>query len=333
MGESMKEALYYKRLEDRNLKCLLCPQGCVIAEGKVGICRVRKNTGGVLYSLIYAEVASVANDPIEKKPLYHFYPGSHILSFGTYGCNLSCGFCQNWQISQSTAPTQSMTPQAAVELARQSQSLGIAYTYNEPFIWFEYVLDTARLAKAVGLKNVLVTNGEVNREPLLELLPYIDAMNIDLKSINESFYRKYCRGKLSPVLDTIKTAHGQCHIEITNLIIPGLNDSQEEIGQLVDWVASLSVDIPLHFSRYFPQHKFTEPPTPTDTLFWARKLATDKLKYVYIGNLVDGDYSNTLCPGCGKVVITRQGYRILNNLIETGRCSRCNEPIPVVGSN
>jgi pyruvate formate lyase activating enzyme len=304
----------------------------VIKEGKVGVCRVRKNTGGVLYSLIYAEVTSFANDPIEKKPLYHFYPGSDILSFGTYGCNLSCGFCQNWQISQATAPTQTISPQAAVKLIKQYHSIGIAYTYNEPFIWYEYVLDTAKLARASGLKNVLVTNGQVNQEPLLELLPYIDAMNIDLKSINDTFYRQHCQGRLSSTLNTIQTAHERCHIEVTNLLIPGLNDTEEEIVALVDWLADLRPDIPLHFSRYFPQYKYNQPPTPTDTLLKARELARDKLKFVYIGNVAGREYNSTFCPGCGEVVIARDGYRILNNLVKDGKCFSCGEAIPIVGS-
>jgi pyruvate formate lyase activating enzyme len=328
----MKEALYYKQLEDERIKCLLCPQGCVIREGKAGVCLVRKNSDGILYSLIYAEVASIANDPIEKKPLYHFYPGSYILSFGTYGCNLSCGFCQNWQLSQNVAPTRTISPQAAVKLARQHNSLGIAYTYNEPFIWYEYVLDTAKLAHAEGLKNVLVTNGEVNREPLLEILPYIDAMNIDLKSIKDSFYRKECSGKLSPVLDTIQIAHEQCHVEVTNLIIPELNDTQEEIVQLIDWLADISPEIPLHFSRYFPHHRFNQSPTPTDTLFKARELAQQKLKFVYLGNLGGGEFNHTYCPGCGKRVIKREGYSVPHNLVKNGRCSLCDEPIPIVES-
>ncbi len=328
----MKEALYYQPLEDKHIKCRLCPQGCVIGEEKLGVCRVRKNIGGALYSLIYAEVASIANDPIEKKPLYHFYPGNSILSFGTYGCNLSCGFCQNWQLSQTTAPTQTISPEVAVALARQHHSLGIAYTYNEPFIWYEYVLDTARSIQAEGFKNVLVTNGEVNQAPLRELLPYIDAMNIDLKSINDAFYRKFCSGSVSPVLDTIQTAHEQCHIEITNLIIPGLNDAEEEIVQLVDWLADLRTDIPLHFSRYYPQYKFNQPATPAATLLKARKLAREKLKFVYIGNMTDGEYSNTFCPGCGEALIIRDGYRVLNNLVKGGRCPECDEQVSVVGS-
>ncbi len=328
----MKEARYYQPLEDKRIKCLLCPQGCVIGEEKVGVCRVRKNIDGVLYSLIYAEVSSIANDPIEKKPLYHYYPGSHVLSFGTYGCNLSCVFCQNWQISQTTAPTQTIKPEAAVELARQYNSLGIAYTYNEPFMWYEYVLDTAKLIKASGLKNVLVTNGEVNQNPLREILPHIDALNIDLKSINDAFYRKFCSGPISPVLDTIQTAHEQCHIEITNLIIPGLNDSEEEIVQLVDWVADLGSDIPLHFSRYFPQYKLHQPQTPTATLLKARELAQERLKFVYIGNMPDGEYSNTLCPGCDAALITRSGYRVLSNVVSADQCPSCGEQVPVVGS-
>jgi pyruvate formate lyase activating enzyme len=328
----MKKALYYKTLADGRIKCLLCPHACLIGAGQVGLCGVRENKNGVLYSLVYAKATSIANDPIEKKPLYHFYPGSYILSFGSYGCNLRCGFCQNWQISQKEAPYKNIIPQQALELALQSDSLGIAYTYNEPFMSYEYVLETAKLLRTKGLKNVLVTNGEVNQEPLLEILPYIDAMNIDLKAFNEAFYHKYCGGKLSPVLDTIRLSYERCHIEITNLIIPGLNDHETEITQMVDWLADLRSDIPLHFSRYFPHYKFDQEPTPISRLLRARELAQKKLKYVYIGNIDSEEYNSTFCPGCKKALIVRDGYRILNNLIKNNCCPECGAEIPIVGS-
>jgi len=282
-----KEALFYESLSDGKVHCLLCPQSCQISEGKVGICRVRKNTKGKLYSLIYGQITSIALDPIEKKPLYHYHPGKYIMSVGTKGCNLACPYCQNWSISQNNlTQTESITSQELVKKSKQTKSFGIAYTYNEPFIWYEFVLDTARLAKKEELENVLVTNGFVNPEPLEKIIPFIDAMNIDLKSMDDEFYRKFCRGKLDPVLETIKRAHKSCHIEITNLIIPTLNDSEDNFTRLVDWIFdNLGADVPLHFSRYFPCYKMDIPPTPIDTLKKAEQIARKKLKYVYLGNI------------------------------------------------
>ena len=327
----MKEALFYHKQGER-LKCELCPHGCLIADGGVGICRVRKNVQGTLYSLIYGRVSSVAMDPIEKKPLYHFYPGRGILSLGTFGCNFACPFCQNWRISQQEAPTEPLEPEAAVELAQRHGSIGLAYTYNEPFIWYEYVLETARLIRQAGMVNVLVTNGYVSEEPLRQILPYIDALNIDLKAIRQEFYQKVCLGKLAPVQRTIQLSAGRCHIELTNLVIPGLNDTEEEISQLVDWVAAISPDIPLHFSRYFPQYKLDNPLTPTQTLLRAREIAQRKLKFVYLGNMPEVDYNSTFCPGCGQRVITRQGYNIRDIKVKNSQCALCQTPIPVVGS-
>lgn len=328
----MHKALYYESLADKGVHCLLCPQACSIAEGKRGICWGRCNLGGELYSEFYAQTTSLANDPIEKKPLYHFYPGRDIISIGANGCNLRCRFCQNWSISQDRASTQCLSPQAAVEVAQRHQSLGIAYTYSEPLIWYEYVLDTARLARAAGLKNVLVTNGFINEKPLRRLLPYIDAMNIDLKSIRDEFYRRYCSGRLEPVLKTIQIAQAACHIELTNLIIPGLNDSQEDLMGLIDWVAALNPGIPLHFSRYFPCYKLEAPPTPLATLDQARRQAQAKLKYVYLGNVADEESNCTFCPHCGQRLIRRRGYRILEQLVRNQQCPACQTPIPVVGS-
>lgn len=282
-----KEALYYEILPSGKIHCLLCPQSCVIDQDKTGFCRVRKNIQGKLYTLIYGQATSVALDPIEKKPLYHYHPGEFILSVGTKGCNFACPFCQNWSISQDdSAETAIITPQELIEKAKELDSFGIAYTYNEPFIWYEFVLEAAEMAKSVGLENVLVTNGYVNLKPLEEILPFISAMNIDLKSIDEEFYHKICKGHLNPVLGVIKRSHESCHIELTNLVIPTLNDSEDSLKRLVDWVYdNLGADVPLHFSRYFPSYQMDFPPTPIDTLKKAHDIAKKKLKFVYLGNV------------------------------------------------
>jgi len=285
----VKEALYYKKLNNDFVQCLLCPKLCKIKEGKSGFCGVRENIGNKLFSNIYSRVSSQGMDPIEKKPLYHFYPGSLILSLGTIGCNFACPFCQNWQISQEhNVPTQNMSPSEAVEKALERSSVGIAYTYSEPMIWYEYVMDTAKLAKEKGLKNVLVTNGYINEKPLKELLPFIDAMNIDLKAFDEKFYKEICKGDLGTVLKTIKIASTSCHIEITNLVIPGFNDTTKHFENLVNWIKeNIGADIPLHFSRYFPHYKMkTSSATPIETLEQAYEIAKRKLRYVYLGNIV-----------------------------------------------
>jgi len=283
----MHEALYYEKLGDKKVRCHLCPYECIIADGKKGACGVRINKSGTLFSEVYGKTTSIALDPIEKKPLYHYHPGEHILSLGTKGCNLHCEFCQNWHISQELdAPTRAITSEEIIEKAKEAGSFGIAYTYNEPFIWYEFVLDTAKLARKNGLENVLVTNGFVNMAPLEEILPFIDAMNIDLKSFNEEFYSKICKGKLRPVLDVIRRSAKSCHVELTTLIIPTLNDSEEELTQLVDWIYdNVGPEVPLHFSRYFPCYKMTLPPTPIETLKMAERIAKGKLKHVYLGNV------------------------------------------------
>lgn len=286
----MHEAMFYHPKEKGLLFCELCPKGCSIWEGQKGFCRVRENRHGVLYTLNYGKVSSSALDPMEKKPLYHFYPGTLILSLGTVGCNLRCGFCQNWQIAQGDPPTQNLTPGEAVELALEQRAkglpcTGLAYTYSEPFMWYEYVYDTSRLAREAGLKNVLVTNGYVREEPLIKLLPYIDAMNIDVKGFTDSYYRENCAGQLEPVKRTVEIAQERCHVELTTLLVPGLNDSPEEIEELVAWVASLNPAIPVHFSRYFPNYKFDLPPTPLKTMEQAWEIAKKKLKYVHLGNV------------------------------------------------
>ncbi len=280
--------MHCELLEEGKVRCLLCPHFCLLKKGQKGKCGVRQNQNSRLYSLIYAEATSVALDPIEKKPLYHFHPGSFILSLGTKGCNLKCPWCQNWSISQGdlNCPTEKLTPKEAVDKAKELGSFGIAYTYNEPFIWYEFVYDTARLAHQEGLNNVLVTNGYVNQKPLEEIIGFIDAMNIDIKSMESNFYQKYCQGKLAPVLNTAEFAAKRCHIEITNLIIPALNDKEENFRKLTDWIAQkLGRDTPLHFSRYFPCYKMDIAPTPIETLKEAALIAREKLRYVYMGNV------------------------------------------------
>jgi len=283
----MKEALYYEPLSGLRVHCHLCPNECVISDGKHGNCGVRINKGGILYSEVYNKTTGISLDPIEKKPLYHYHPGEKILSLGAKGCNFHCLFCQNWHISQELdAPTQDITSAQVIEKAKFHKSFGIAYTYNEPFIWYEFVLETAKLARRNGLKNVLVTNGYVNMAPLEGMLPFIDAMNIDIKSFDEDFYMKICSGRLKPILEVIKRSAKSCHVELTNLIIPTLNDSKESVEKMVNWISdNLGDETPLHLSRYFPSYKMDLPATPVETLRMAERIAKAKLKYVYLGNV------------------------------------------------
>jgi len=270
-------------------RCLLCPHECLIIEDNTGLCRARKNISGELFSLSYGKLACVNLDPIEKKPLKHFYPGTKIMSFGSFGCNFRCSFCQNWQISQSDEsiiPLQELSSEEASKLALTQNSIGAAYTYNEPLINFEWVLETAQKVKSKNGKNVLVTNAYANPQPLDDLLGFIDAANIDVKAFTESFYRKYCGGSLRKVIGSVeKFAQKSVHIEITTLLIPGENDSVEEISKLVDWLAGINAEIPLHFSKYFPSYKLELEPTPIDILQRAADIASKKLKYVYLGNV------------------------------------------------
>jgi len=287
-----KLALYYKTIENSKVQCHLCPHNCIIKPDGVGVCRARRNINGELYSLNYGKVTSIALDPIEKKPLYRFHPGSMILSAGTFGCNLKCFFCQNWSIAHDNKAGSyaiDVKPGELVNKAMETRNrgnIGIAYTYNEPSIWFEYVYDTARLAKKEGLVNVLVTNGYISIEPLMDLLPFIDAVNIDVKAFTASFYSKICGAVIENVKETVEICSKNCHVEITTLVIPGLNDSLEEIEELSKWLSSISPEIPLHLSRFFPNYRMTDkPPTPVETLKKARDKALKWLKFVYLGNV------------------------------------------------
>ncbi len=327
----MKEALFYKPLSQKKVKCLLCPKGCIIKDGERGDCRARLNINGILYTLNYEKITSIAYDPIEKKPLYHFLPGAHILSIGTFGCNFYCPFCQNWEISQATerdVPVRHLSVEDLVAYAREYNSCGVAFTYNEPSIWFEYIKDAAPLIKDKGLKVVLVTNGYINPIPQKEILPYIDAMNIDLKAFTDDFYIKYTGGHLLPVLNSIERAKSSgIHVEITNLLISGLNDSEAEIRAMVDWVYHLDPSIPLHFSRYFPAYKMNRPPTPVSTIEMAYNIAKEKLPYVYMGNVWSQEGNTTYCRHCGKPIIVREGYNITSYNIENGKCKFCGREV------
>ena len=320
----MKEAAHWEKLEGGKVGCRLCPHRCTIADGRSGLCRVRANHGGVLYSEIYGQVTSVAMDPIEKKPLYHFHPGTHILSLGTRGCNFACQFCQNWSISQGDPGTSRLTGEAAVQAALRDESVGIAYTYNEPLIWFEYVLDTARLAHDSGLANVLVTNGYIEPEPFAELLPLVDAINMDIKSIRPDFYTRLCRGTLAPVLANATSAARATHLEVTNLVIPGHNDSRADLADLADWIAGeLGPHVPVHLSAYFPRYKLQAQPTPPETLEEAHAIFADRLHHVYLGNVHARVGANTVCHHCGAELILRRGYATRVVGLANGQCAAC----------
>ncbi len=323
----MKEALYYNKLPDNSVQCRLCPNNCRIRIDCTGSCHSRKNLNGILYATNYAKTTSLSLDPIEKKPLYHYYPGSMILSLGANSCNLHCSFCQNYEISQSECHTHDISPEELLETLLKQDLHQVAFTYTEPFTWYEYMLDCAKLFKPHKIRIVLVTNGYINQEPLRDLLPYIDAMNIDLKSFRDEFYKNACQGKLQPVLDTICTVNGFCHIELTTLIIPGLNDGADELTNLVDFVAEVNKAIPLHFSRYYPRWKCAEPITPMETLQKAYSIAKAKLEYVYLGNIQPGDYYNTYCPDCSTLLIDRCSSHIQTDNLPEGKCLKCGKVI------
>jgi len=318
------EARYYERLENEFVKCHLCPVGCRIAPGKSGICMIRSNDGGTLYAAEYGRTVALNLDPIEKKPLYHYKPGSVILSIGPNGCNLDCIFCQNWSISQAKSAVRYISPENLTKVAGMNRSIGVAYTYTEPLIWYEYLLDSARLLKDAGLSVVVVSNAYLNEAPARELFPYVNAANFDLKSIRPEFYRQACKGKLEDVLRTIAIAREiGVHVELTNLIIPDMNDSDDDIGELVNWVAAIDPKIPLHFSRYFPHYKLDKPATPEERLEYAYQTAKQRLKYVYVGNIVGLGDQHTSCLNCNAVLVKRNGYDVDNIGLNGDKCARC----------
>lgn len=330
----MKMAKFWHKVEQGKVQCELCPHSCTIAEGRTGLCRVREAEGGELKVLGYGLLSSVNVDPIEKKPLYHFHPGTDIFSVGGWGCNFACVFCQNWTISQQVITgSQRYSPENVVAKASAAESIiGIAYTYNEPLVAFEFVQDCAELAKSRGLVNVLVTNGYIRPEPAAELLPLIDALNIDIKSMDDAFYRKHCRGSLKPVQDfAMQAREAGCHVEVTNLIIPGLNDENSQIEALAKWVrGNLGKATPLHLSAYHPQYKMKIPATPPELLERAYRICKEELLYVYLGNVWTKTGRDTECPECGAVLITRRGYATEVRGMQNGACEKCGRAIEIV---
>ncbi|QIA09620.1 AmmeMemoRadiSam system radical SAM enzyme [Draconibacterium halophilum] len=327
----MQEALFYSKTTKGQVRCELCPWNCVLSDGQTGICKVRTNHNGILVTNVYNKVAAIGSDPIEKKPLYHFHPGKNILSVGEVGCNLECSFCQNHRISQCKASEFSgfhnITSNKIVDEAQKTwNNTGIAYTYNEPFTFYEFLLDTAQLARLKGLKNVVVSNGYINAAPLQKLLPFIDAFNIDLKAFTDDFYKKYTKGKLQPVLNTLKQiAQSPAHLEITTLIIPGLNDDSSEFESMINWIATeLGENVPLHLSRYYPQYKLNAPPTPVEKLVELYDLAKQQLQHVFLGNISDQERSTTYCKNCNAQLISRNRYNTaITTLDRAGNCKKC----------
>jgi pyruvate formate lyase activating enzyme len=331
----MHKASFSSR-EEGKIRCLLCPRHCLLDEGQSGTCGVRLVQDGELVTINYGCLAAAHWDPIEKKPLYHYYPGYPVLSIGTYGCNFLCSFCQNWSLARGRPEqkTTRVTPQEVLAMLEREggpeKNLGLAYTYNEPLIWYEFVYDTARLLHEKGYRNVLVSNGYIERKPFLELLPFIDAMNIDVKAFSDSFYRRYCHGLREPVLRTVESAVRKCHVEITCLLIPTLNDDAGEQAELARWLGGLSSDLVLHYSRYFPNYKLDLPPTSPQKMLEIREIARKELNYVYLGNIDLPGSADTVCPHCGNLLVRRSGYRVSLTGLEDNSCTNCHRRIKII---
>jgi pyruvate formate lyase activating enzyme len=330
----MKEAMFYKVLQEGKVRCELCPHQCEILPGKRGICRVRENRNGILYSLNYQRLIAAHIDPIEKKPLFHFYPGSHSYSIAAIGCNFHCLHCQNWSISQVQGDVikgEEISSENIVQGALDNNCVSISYTYTEPTIYYETAYDTSKIAHNKGLKNIFVTNGYISPEALKNIAPYLDAANIDLKAINEKFYNTVCGAKLQPVLDSIKLYYQLgIWIEITTLIIPGYNDDSNELRQIARFIADIDKSIPWHVTAFYPTYKLNNTPaTPLSTLENAYTIGKEEgLKYVYQGNIGQGE--NTYCPSCGKLLVKRNFFNIKNQ-IDDGKCPFCGYKIQGIG--
>jgi pyruvate formate lyase activating enzyme len=333
-GERAFEARYYEKLEHEEIRCILCPKECRIGDRERGYCGVRENRGGLYYSLVYGQPCSLHLDPIEKKPFFHVLPGTTALSLSTVGCNMECKFCQNWQISQSRpeqAATRYMAPEAIVKQAVTARSPSIAYTYGEPVVFIEYMQDIAAVAAERGIKNLVVTSGYINDQPLRDLCRQVDAIKIDLKSFDDAYYRDICSSELRPVLDAIERVRADgVWLEIVYLMVPTLNDKPERIRAMAKWlVAHAGADVPVHFSRFFPQYRLTNlPPTPISSLERAYDISRDAgLRYVYVGNVPQHKTESTYCPSCSKRVLSRRGYRIVGIDIINGSCRFCGTRI------
>jgi len=324
-----KECLFYEKLPDKKVRCKLCPRECYIQNNSTGFCRVRKNLDGKLYSLVYSRPCTLSIDPIEKKPLFHFLPGTSCLSIATCGCNLACTFCQNYEISQGEIFGEFRSPEEIVDLAKKYKVKTIAYTYTEPTIFYEYSLDIMKLAKKEGLKNVWVSNGYINKDPIKKIIPYLDAINVDVKG-PEKLYSSLCYSSLKPVLEALLEFR-KVWIEITSLIIPTYNDSKKWVSYLSNWIKNnLGEDTPLHLSRFYPSYKLRNlEPTKISVLKELYKEAKKKLNYVYIGNVFDSKYESTYCPRCGELIVRREGYNVD---FEGSKCKKCNTEIPGVFS-
>lgn len=331
----IKEAMLYRALPERKVSCFLCNHRCTIADEKFGICGVRQNREGKLYTHVYGEVIAAHVDPIEKKPLYHFLPGTTSFSIATIGCNFQCPFCQNWQISQSSKREKEGTaghkllPEEVVLAAKNHGCQSISYTYTEPTIFFEYAYDTANLARKEGLANIFVTNGFMTPEALETMKPYLNACNVDLKSLREEFYKKICQAQLKPVLDSIRLMKKlNIWVEVTTLVVPDVNDSEEELTQIARFIAETDPDIPWHISRFHPDYQYTDSyATPLETLRKACSIGKEEgLRYIYIGNVL-GESENTLCPSCQKTLIRRQGFYVSDCKVKDSACSFCGADI------
>ncbi|MBI5182414.1 MAG: AmmeMemoRadiSam system radical SAM enzyme [Nitrospirae bacterium] len=336
----MKEAMLYERIDDRKVRCSLCSHRCIISPSKRGICGVRENKDGILYTLVYEKVVSTNIDPIEKKPFFNFYPGTRSYSIATVGCNFRCLHCQNYDISQMPKDHNGMIvgdpikAEDIVLMAEKTKCKSISYTYTEPTIFFEYAYDTARLASKKGIKNVFVTNGYMTKEALTLIKPYLDGANVDLKFFNEKTHQKICGARRDPVLETIKLMHGLgIWVEVTTLIIPTLNDSDNELRQIAEFVCSVGPEIPWHVSAFYPTYKLTDlPRTPADTLKKARQIGFDAgLRYVYTGNIIGDEGEDTYCYNCKTLLIDRYGYEILGYNIKDGHCPKCHTIVDGVG--
>lgn len=332
----MKESMFYEKLKEGRVRCFLCAHRCLIGEGKRGICAVRENKDGVLYSLVYGKLIAMNIDPIEKKPLYHFLPGSRSFSIATVGCNFRCMHCQNYEISQFPRerpdveiPGRQISPDELVRLAQAEGCQSISYTYTEPTIFLEYAYDCMTRARALGMKNVFVSNGFMTPESAGFIASFLDGNNIDLKG-DDQFYRKVCRARLEPVKQTIRIMKEKgVWVEITTLIIPDYNDSPSSIRAIAEFISSVDPEIPWHVTQFYPTYKLTgKPRTPVQTLLLARKIGTEAgVKYVYTGNVPAQEAENTYCPACGMPLILRTGYLIRESLIKAGRCSKCGVSI------
>lgn len=333
-GLGLHEAMYYTKMDEETVQCELCPHRCVIRNGTRSFCRVREPIEGKLYTLVYQLPCAVHVDPIEKKPLFHMLPGSLSFSIATAGCNSRCKYCQNWQISQSRPEdtiNSSLSCEDTVGRAQASECRSIAYTYSEPTIFYEYMIDTAKLAKAKGIKNISVTAGYINPEPLSELCEYLDASNVDLKAYDDKYLKEVCAESLQPILEGLMLMRQKgVWVEVTNLVVPTLNDDMDTIRQMCAWIReNLGADTPLHFSRFWPMYKLKNlPPTPVSTLEQARDVAlSEGLHYVYIGNVPGHEGNNTFCPRCKKLLVRRRGYLVFENNISKAKCIFCDQDI------